>query len=120
MKGVLLALGLCSLLLAGCKTDDTAKVKAAAQASFNTLCAARVSLHSIFLTYASTGKVKQKVVVAEAQGYAAIDTVCKNPPTDITSAVAIAAAAYTAMIVAKSRAEDDPAVVQAAATITTQ
>jgi hypothetical protein len=95
-----------ALALAGCNLASlNATIASDASASLQTICSLGVSANIAFSAIAATGKLSKAATSDEAAAYASLQSLCANPPTNVTTALGKAAAVYSTIAKALSAAK---------------
>jgi hypothetical protein len=84
--------------LGGCDPASIdAKIAANASASLPAICSLGVSAHAAFTAVAATSKLARATVSDEAAAYSGLQTLCANPPQNLSDAIAEAGAIYASI-----------------------
>ena len=95
-----------SIILAGCNLATLdAKIAADASGSLPTICSLGASAHAAFSTIAGTGQVSKAAAADEAAAYAGLQSLCANPPRNVSAAIVEASSIYAAIADSLSAAE---------------
>ncbi|HLW93719.1 MAG TPA: cell wall anchor protein [Roseiarcus sp.] len=90
------ALALAAVIaVGGCNVSSVnGMIAADASKSLPTTCSLGAAAHAAFATIAATGKLKLALVSQEAAAFAGLQSLCRNPPTDVASMLIEAASIY--------------------------
>ena len=89
--GIMILAGLLALAMAGCTTDQTAKIDTAVQKSLPAICQGAATAKPVLDLLISGDKIKGKDAAAIQAAYVSLEPLCADPSSQTAAAVLVQA-----------------------------